>query len=37
MIWFGTDEDGNRVSSGIYFVKMDAGGFTAAEKVIMVR
>lgn len=37
VIWNGTDKNGKKVSAGIYFVKMDAGEFTATEKVIVVR
>jgi predicted outer membrane repeat protein len=35
--WDGRDDLGRRVSSGIYFVRMETGEFTAARKVIRLR
>lgn len=35
VLWKGDDELGNRVPAGIYFVRLDAGGFTQTEKVIL--
>ena len=35
--WDGTDADGNDVPSGIYFVRVTAGGESATGKVVLVR
>ncbi|MCF7794624.1 MAG: carboxypeptidase regulatory-like domain-containing protein [Candidatus Cloacimonetes bacterium] len=36
--WLGVDDDGNSVSSGIYFYKMKAGGrYTSTRKMIMLK
>jgi methionine-rich copper-binding protein CopC len=35
--WNGVDSDGNTVSPGIYFIKMEATGFTATRKVTLLR
>jgi hypothetical protein len=35
--WNGTDENGQRVSSGIYFYRMRAGEFTATRKMIILK
>lgn len=35
--WEGTNRYGNRVGSGVYFVRMEAGDFTASEKMVLVR
>jgi hypothetical protein len=37
MTWDGTNRYGNRVSSGLYFVRMEAGDFTASKKTVLVR
>lgn len=35
--WDGTNSAGDRVSSGVYFYKMDAGRFNATKKMLVVR
>jgi len=35
--WNGTDETGHPVSSGIYFYKMTAGGYTATQKMLLLK
>jgi hypothetical protein len=35
--WAGDDDNGNRVGSGIYFVRMRAGSFEATRKIILAR
>jgi len=35
--WDGTDTNGSAVSSGIYFLRAEAGSMVASEKVILVR
>jgi hypothetical protein len=35
--WAGDDEAGNAVGSGIYFVRMEAGGFKATSKMLLTR
>ena len=35
--WDGTDERGNRVASGVYFVRLEAGTDRAARKVVLLR
>ena len=35
--WDGTNTSGHRVSSGVYFYKMDAGKFAATKKMLMVK
>ena len=35
--WNGTDENNQRVSSGVYFYKMKAGKYTATRKMIMLQ
>jgi hypothetical protein len=35
--WDGTNSDGRRVSSGVYFYKMDAGKFAATKKMLLVK
>lgn len=37
LIWDGTDHAGHRVSSGVYFVRMQAGGESACRKIVMIR
>ena len=36
-VWDGTDADGNEVASGVYFVRVTAGGESATGKVVLVR
>ena len=36
-IWDGKDADGDTVASGIYFVRVEAGGETAHGKLVLVR
>jgi len=35
--WDGTDEDGNQVASGVYFYRIEAGQFTDARKMILMK
>jgi hypothetical protein len=37
IIWNGTDQNGQPVSSGVYFYKMDSGKYTATRKVMLVK
>jgi hypothetical protein len=36
-MWDGKDGGGRRVASGVYFFKLDAGGQTAARKVVLLK
>lgn len=36
-VWDGKDASGRLVSSGVYFYRLDAGGFTKTNKLVMVR
>ena len=35
--WNGLDENGRRVSSGVYFYRMSAGDFTAVRKMVILK
>lgn len=37
VIWNGTDDNGNDVSSGVYFIRLTTGIFTATESCILIR
>jgi hypothetical protein len=34
VIWDGKDDEGNRVSNGVFFYCLDAGEFTATRKMV---
>jgi hypothetical protein len=36
-IWDGTNDDGLRVASGIYFVRMETDGFAAGERLVLLK
>jgi flagellar hook assembly protein FlgD len=36
-VWDGKSASGNQVAAGIYFYKMEAGGFTATRKMLFMR
>jgi flagellar hook assembly protein FlgD len=35
--WDGTDERGNDVASGVYFVRLEAGADRASRKVVLLK
>lgn len=35
--WDGTDDSGDKVSSGIYFYKLTAGDFSATKKMVLTK
>jgi len=35
--WDGTDERGNPVASGVYLVKLEAGGYREARKTVLAK
>ena len=37
ILWDGSDDRGERLSSSAYFVKLSAGKFTATKKVVILR
>lgn len=37
VIWKGTDDNGKTVSSGVYFYNIRSGGFTATQKMILMK
>lgn len=37
LLWNGTDDNGRALSSGMYFIKMTAGKYTATQKVILLK
>jgi hypothetical protein len=37
VLWDGTDEDGKQVASGVYFYRIEAGEFTDARKMILMK
>ncbi|MFC1574292.1 FlgD immunoglobulin-like domain containing protein, partial [Candidatus Latescibacterota bacterium] len=37
VVWDGTDENGNRVSSGMYIYRLQTGNFTKSQKMMLVR
>jgi hypothetical protein len=37
IIWNGTDEQGRRVSSGVYFITCEAEGFKETEKLLLIK
>jgi hypothetical protein len=36
-LWNGLDENGSRVESGVYFVRLQAGAFVAKQKIVVMR
>ena len=37
VVWDGRDGDGRAIAGGVYFVRMEAGGFEAVRKVVLVK
>ena len=37
VVWNGLDDAGNRVSSGVYFYRLVAGGVTATRKMVVMK
>lgn len=37
VMWNASDESGRKVNAGVYFVRMDAGSFSAATKLVVVK
>jgi hypothetical protein len=37
LIWDGTDDNGQRVSSGVYFVRLESEGESRSSKVVLIR
>jgi hypothetical protein len=37
VVWDGLDDTGSRVARGVYFARMETPGFSATEKVVMLR
>jgi hypothetical protein len=37
LTWTGIDRTGRPAASGVYFVRLEAGGVTSAQKVVLVR
>ncbi|HPG38149.1 MAG TPA: sugar-binding protein [bacterium] len=37
VVWDGTDDAGNKLSSGLYFLRMDAEGFTDMRKMMLIK
>ena len=35
--WDGTDENGRKVTSGVYFYRMKSGKFTSSRKMILLK
>jgi flagellar hook assembly protein FlgD len=36
-VWDGTDENGQAVTSGVYFYRMEAGQYRASRKMVLIR
>jgi len=37
ILWFGEDDSGRRLPSGVYFIRLEDGGFRKTEKAILLR
>jgi len=37
VVWFGEDDSGRRLPSGVYFVRLEAGDFKQVEKAVLLR
>lgn len=37
LIWDGTTDSGARAASGVYFIRMETGGYRAAEKLVLLK
>ena len=37
VIWNGQDDRGKKVASGVYFYRLQAGGFTTTRKMVIIK
>jgi hypothetical protein len=37
VVWYGTDDAGHNVASGVYFVRLKAGKFRQTRKIVYLR
>jgi flagellar hook assembly protein FlgD len=36
-VWDGATDSGDRAASGVYFIRMEAGGFRGSEKLVLLK